>query len=202
VAAIALLGACENPGEPEVDPPVDPSACNALSGTTYAGDVRLAVGEAVPLATGAALCLALPDASDREYVLAYLDTRAIEASRTAREPALDSFTVTVRGASSAAASRSPARAAPRPAFHPGDDLRTADWPGQVNFHPAARQMPWTQGETFTLLDNIRGVNRPARVHRVYDGWLVVAFFDDTPPPGMAHTVAVMDQAWPSIRCRC
>ncbi|HEU4452430.1 MAG TPA: hypothetical protein VFR81_05190 [Longimicrobium sp.] len=201
VAAIALLGACENPGEPE--PQVDPTACDRLNaaGAVYAGDVQLGVGEAMPLAAGSSLCLALPDAAGREYVLAYVDTRAIEASRTAREPALDSFTVTLRGGAGAAASRTPVApgAARRAALQPHDDFRTADAPGQVNFHPAARQMPWTQGETFTLLDNIRGGNRPARVHRVYDGWLVVASFDDTPPPGMAQTVAVMDQAWPSIR---
>jgi hypothetical protein len=199
VAAIALLGACEHPGEP----PIDPSACDGSS-AVYAGDVRLGVGEAMPLAAGGSLCLALPDAAGREYVLAYVDTRAIEASRTAREPAtLDSFTVSVGSLGGAAASRSRSPRAPGAirSFLPVDDhLRTeVAMQEQVNFLPPARRTPWTQGEVFTLRDNIRNVDRPARVHRVYDGWLVVAAFEDTPPPAMARTVEVMDQAWPDIR---
>jgi hypothetical protein len=199
-AAALVLAACDNPEAARIDR----DACEraGVQGA-YAGDVRLGVGEAMELARGASLCLVLPDAGGREYVLAYLDARAVEASRTAREPQLDSFTVAVGDVAGPSASRQrlPGGAAPRWGILPGEggDFVPTFAAAQTSTDPTQRAAPWAAGEAFTLYDHLRRVDRPARVYRVYDGWLVAAAFTDEPPPTMESTMAMLDQAWPFIR---
>ncbi|HEX8695286.1 MAG TPA: hypothetical protein VF746_22940 [Longimicrobium sp.] len=204
LAVLALpLAGCDNPGSPEIDR--DACARAGLQQAAYAGDVQLGVGQAAELAPGASLCLVLPDAS-REYALAYLDTRAIEASRTAREPfRSDSFTVGVRdfqggGPQPLRRLRAPAGGAPAFTGLPDgtDFLPVANVSAAASFHPALREAPWTQGEAFTLFDNLRQVDRPARVHRVYGGWLVAVAFEDEPQPTLPQTLAHLDAQWPLL----
>lgn len=200
---LALLAACDDggPGGPQAQR----EACDALPSATYAGDVSLGTGETMMLAGGASVCLALPGGG-HEYVLAYVDTRALAASETQRELPLDSFTVRAAGAAGSAARASRADAGPALPARPAErfpDANHAPPLFQVNGlparHPVNRATPWAQGEAFIMYDHLRVAERPARVHRVYDGWLVVASFEDETLPTLAGTLAMLDAGWPSIR---
>lgn len=196
--ALALLAAC---GDGPSGPRTSRDDC-AGQGGAYAGDVSLGVGQTLALAPGASLCLALPGGG-AEYALAYVDTRAIQGSATARETPLDSFVVRVTGAGGARAARIPGREGPRPGplfGEAGDLLPTVELSADPALtQPSARSAPWTDGEVFTLLDNVQLAERRARVRRIYDGWLVVATFEDEAIPAIDGTLAMLDAGWPSLR---
>jgi hypothetical protein len=187
IALLAGAAACDTPSGATAAR----DACDR-SGGTYAGDVALQPGEAMRLPADVSLCLALPGTG--EYALAYADTRAADASRTAREPALDSFTVTVGDLhTTAAQSRSPAATAPR---------FTEEWrsvPRRATAaapDPSTRATPWAVGDTFTVYDPIGRQDRLAEVRRVYDGWMVVASFQDD--PGASRWMVDLDARWSGL----
>jgi hypothetical protein len=193
--AVAFAAACSDSpfsGEP---PGEDACARLAVPGI-YAGDVRLDVGDATRLASGTQLCLVLPGSAANEYALAWVDTRAIEAARTAPEPfGLDSVSITVGAAGSTRATRLVAER------KPGEpsDVREIGMAAAESDDPMLRATPWTQGEHFALRDVVRATSRPATVQRVYDGWLVIATFNDQPEPKLAGMLQNLDTAWPSLR---
>ena len=192
--ALALLAGCGGDG---TGPAAD--ACAGAPGSAAAGpELRLAPGEARPLAAGRSLCLVLPD-TEHAYVLAYVDTRASDAARQGPEPALDSVTVRVRDLGGGARTALSAAAA-----HPGlaveePDFATVRAQSQPLTHPAWRQAPWSEGETFPLFDDRRNLERSARVQRVYGSWLVVAAFVDEETPALTTTLGMLDAGWPILR---
>lgn len=202
LAGAAALAACSdnNPSTP----PVDREACqDAGVEATYAGDVDLRVGQATELAAAGSLCLVLPDA-DREYALSYVDTRPIDAAETAQEPfVMDSFTVRLTEVGAAArARRLDVRGGPSRAVLPGGDYVptfTEAPQAQAGTRPFQRATPWTAGESFTLFDNVAQADRPARVDRVYGGWLVIASFTDQAYPALERQLAQVDSGWPDLR---
>jgi len=196
LAALVLVAACaDSPSSPAVD---GGGECARLGVEgTYAGDVSLGRGEALKLAGGTGLCLVLPGSASDAYALAYVDTRPIEAARGAQEPASgDSFRVTVGAAGSTRAARlaAAARAPTQPS-----DVRAWRIAADESADAANRGTPWTQGETFQLVDALQDVVRPAAVQRVYDGWLVVAAFTDQPEPKLAGMLQNLDASWPAVR---
>ncbi|HEX2203541.1 MAG TPA: hypothetical protein VHG91_09600 [Longimicrobium sp.] len=203
VTALSLAACSDDPSGPGVER--EACADAGVSGAEWAGDARLDRGEALLLEPGASLCLVLPDHGTREYVLAYLDTRALEAARTARETALDTFSVTVRDLSGPAAARATRLRPPSahawaglleaPDFLPAADVSEAPTPNA----PALRARPWTAGEDFVFYDRLQGAERPARVLRVYDGWLVLAAFDEAPADLQADFALRMDTAFAAFR---
>ncbi|HET7232738.1 MAG TPA: hypothetical protein VFJ16_22190 [Longimicrobium sp.] len=163
---------------------------------TYAGDVRLSRGEAVKLAAGSQLCLALPGGAADAYALAYVDTRPIEASRAAQEPAAgEGFSITVGAAGNTRGTRFLAnRKPPQPS-----DVREVAFDHDDGNDATNRATPWTPGETFRMVDLLQDSTRPAVVHRVYDGWLVIASFTDKPDPRLQGMLQNLDTAWPGVR---
>lgn len=194
LAAVAVAAACSDSPSASVE---GRDACTRLGVPgTYAGDVRLDVGDATKLASGTQLCLALSGSAADEYALAWVDTRAIERARTAPEPVtLDSVSITVGAAGSTRANRLVAERAPGEP----SDVREIGMAAAESDDPMLRATPWTQNEQFALRDVVRGTSRPAMVHRVYDGWLVVAAFTDQPEPRLAGMLQNLDATWPSVR---
>jgi hypothetical protein len=197
LAALAVAACSDGPAAP-VEAPGE-CARLEVAGTPVAAR-GLAPGDAMPLPATAALCLSIPGTSADGYALAYADARASEAARTAPEPArLDSFSVTVGPAGAAAAGvRASAAAAPA-APSAGTDVAlvaaAAPYPGD----PRSHVTPWTAGEGFPLYDFERSAPRPARVQRVYGGWLVVAAFTDEPVATLPQTLQHLDDEWPTLR---
>ncbi|HET7464375.1 MAG TPA: hypothetical protein VFJ82_24160 [Longimicrobium sp.] len=193
LAMAALAAACS-----DATSPVDGrDACSRLGVPgTYAGDVSLGRGEAVKLAGGTQLCLAVPGSAADAYALAFVDTRPIQASLTAQEPASgDGFGVTVGAAGSTRATRLAALSAPA---EPSDVREWAFSHADAD-DAGNRATPWTQGESFRVVDLLQDSVRPATVQRVYDGWLVVAVYTDQPEPALAGMLQNLDTAWPTLR---
>jgi hypothetical protein len=167
-----------------------------------APDVRLYIGTATILPEEAQLCLVLPDPNQR-YLLAYVDTRPIEWSREEPEIWMEAFGIRVRdlaagAAWNALAAEAPGRAQdPFAALYGAGHLVSVSGPA-TSTHPASRPGPWREDETFVLWDDLRGADRTARVHRVYDSWLVVAAFEDEPTPRLGVTLEMLDAAWPDL----
>lgn len=195
LSAAAFTAACSD--SPSGGEYAGEDACTRLGvAGTYAGDVRLGRGDATRLASGNRLCLALPGSAADAYALAWVDTRAIEAARTAPEPfSLDSVTITVGAAGTTRGTRLVADRVPGEP----SDVRDVGLAAADSDDPMLRATAWTQGETFTLRDVVRETSRPATVHRVYDGWLVIASFSDTPEPRLAGMLQNLDAVWPSLR---
>lgn len=200
LTALSLAACSDDPAGPELT--LDACTDAGVTGTEWAGDARLDVGEGLLLAPGASLCLVLPDADTREYALAYLDTRAIDASRTARELPLDTFEVTVRDLEGPASALTRLRPPSAPAW--AEILEAPDYLPTVATAPtpnapALRDRPWTANESFVFYDRLRDADRPARVLRVYDDWLVFAALEGTPDAVAAGMAARMDTAFARFR---
>lgn len=191
LAAAALCVACMDMGSLPADPN---DGCN---NGKAAGNVSLAAGEAMKLASGNSLCLTLPGSPADQYALAFVDTRAIDAARGAAEPmANDPFVLTIGSSGNQRGTRAVVPAAPAAV----SDLR--EWTRLASAGDAGnRASLWKVGETFQLNDALMGGVRQATVKRVYDGWLVVAAFTEPPDPRVEGMVANLDLAWPIVRDR-
>jgi len=196
-AALAAAAACsDSPSQPAG--PQQADACTRLGVPgTFAGAVSLDRGEAMKLAAGTQLCLALPGDAGNSYALAYVDTRPLQAARTAPEPNVaDSFRVTVGAAGSTRAARLAAVPAPR---MPSDLREVTRRASAQSPDPTFRATPWAVGDTFHVLQGNDDAARAVSVRRVYDGWLVIAARTDTVEASVPGMLQVLDEAWPSIR---
>lgn len=156
--------------------------------------VRLEVGQAVePLHAGQTQC-EIAAIAGAEYVVAWLDPRAIAGARVGPEPSYEPYPLRVSmapefdpfGTDDAVRAPQPVAA---PSLESGarvlehaplalrHDARAAD-DGVSAARPRFRTTPWVLGETFLLEDDVTGLPRPAEVLRVYDGYAVVARWTD------------------------
>jgi hypothetical protein len=183
------LAACEDAtggGPPEV-------------AQTCAAPVRLAVGESADLAAdaeGRVRC-SIQSGGQGEYVVAFVDTRATEKSRTQNEGYGDAFppyTVTTALAEDVEPIPAPPASLSRGAPHL--DVQHVEPPPS---HGVVRGTPWTEGERFPLYDGVPQGPRTARVLRVYDERFVFAWFEGDNEAQVGRFVAQLDSAWASVR---
>jgi hypothetical protein len=193
LAAALTLAACDDGGSTPAAPP------NAECGTEA---TQLSVGQAAWLASqgSSATCLL---AGGTEYALAYVDLRSVRLAETQPEAysgGFPDYTVTIAtGGGGAGAART---VLARPATVPGvpeSDVRFLAEPATADENaPYNRATPWTEGERFPMYDAFAEADRPARVLRVYDGRVVVAWYEGDSPERVAPLVAALDEAVPRV----
>lgn len=168
----------------------------AASGRCGDAAVRLQVGQSVEPATpGQTRCTVAP-IPGAEYVVAWMDIRAIEGARLGPEPEFEPYPVRIAiaapGASLTSASASDGagagaiaggvdREAMADAAHAAARRRPLEagaGEGVLETRPRFRSTPWSLGETFQLEDDATGLPRTARIVRLYDGYAAVARFED------------------------
>lgn len=154
--------------------------------------ITLAVGEVgVPTHAGDNQCRLLGD-PNAEYVIAWLDTRALTAARSGIEPSYESYPIgisiepgsTLRAPNLVGAL--PAAAAERATPHLHD--------GVIAAKARERTTPWTLGEEFLLEDGLSGLPRAAVVERIYGGHVVAVRWKDIDPGGLTQYLAQLDTA--------
>ncbi len=197
-AALVGVGACvreESPLAPRTD------------GLTTCGTspIALAVGEAAaPLNRNVRRC-EIAAIVGAEYVVAWVDTRAIDAARTGTEPAFEPYPITLsiapdsdfpgaRSDGRADARANDVRAAADSAVIPHVIDRTGANSEILETRPRQRRTPWVLDEEFLLEDEFSGLPRPAKVMRVYAGGIVVARWVDDPTDDLALYLAQLDTA--------
>jgi len=192
-AALVGVGACasdESPLAPRAD------------GLTTCGSrpVSLAVGEAAAPSNRSVRRCEIAAIAGAEYVVAWVDTRAIDAARTGTEPAYEPYPITLSIAPDASLTAAPARALPAAMLGEWDEGtahlidRTAKSSGVLEARARQRRTPWVLDEEFLLEDDFSGLPRPAQVMRVYDGGIVVVRWIDEPTDGLALYLAQLDTA--------
>lgn len=193
-AALVGIGACareESPLAPRTD------------GLTTCGTspIALAVGEAAaPLNRNVRRCEVAAIAG-AEYVVAWVDTRAIEGARTGTEPSFEPYPITLSIApdSDFPGVRSDVRtsnsgAAADSAVIPHIIDGTGASSGILETRPRQRRTPWVLDEEFLLEDDYSGLPRPAKVMRVYEGGIVVVRWVDDPTDDLTLYLAQLDTA--------
>jgi hypothetical protein len=188
-AALLGIGACvgdESPLAPRTD------------GLTSCGTrpVALAVGEAAAPTNRNVRRCEVAAIVGAEYVVAWVDTRAIEAARVGTEPSFEPYPITLSIAPDASfsAARSTAALALPDTAAPHLIDRTAASTGILGQRARERRTLWTLGEEFFLQDEFSGLPRAARVMRVYDGGIVVVRWIDDPTDDLALYLAQLDTA--------
>lgn len=160
------------------------------------------VGESVRPAGAVSGCY-LKAAPGAEYVLAYLDTRAITSAQTAREAVFADYTarLTVVGTDTAPAAVGRARSiGPVGSFDapldmvPGQGARIAAQAG----YPYERGTPWTLNERFELQDPSLSATRSLRVRRIYDGRFVFAWDEQGDSVRLGTFLPQLDSAFPVV----
>jgi hypothetical protein len=151
-------------------------------------------GVATRSASGACRIAPSPNAL---YVLAYMDTRAIERSQTGPEGAAGPgapYTVTIRDllASGSAAAHAAAPAAGAAGWLASAATDPGTHAGSLA-EPHRRVEPWTLGNRFVIADAESNRDRQARVFAV-DGPQVFAVFEDTGIEPSAAYLARLDSA--------
>ncbi len=189
LVALLVLGACS-----EVTPVAPRADGLKICGTA---PIALAVGEAAaPLNRNVRRC-EIAAIAGAEYVVAWVDTRAIEAARTGTEPAFEPYPITLSiapDANAMANAMANAQGIALPPPEPHASERPANTTGVLETRPRNRRTPWVLDESFLLEDNSSGLPRPAQVVRVYDGGIVVARWADDPTDGLALYLAQLDTA--------
>ena len=200
LVALAACGGNDSRGStpvtPEPAPPAPPPA--PVQQATCTAPVRLEVGESSELpaaADGGTLCTIAADRG-AEFVVAFVDTRAVRKAETGPEgygAVFPDYSVAVSTAGQATlAGPSMDRRAPERTPH----FVTAPAPPA---HAASlRDRPWTLGETFSLYDPAIQQPRQARVLRVYDRHFVVAAYDGDAADLLPRFMAQMDSAWEAV----
>lgn len=159
--------------------------------------VSLAVGEAAAPSNRAVRRCELAAIAGAEYVVAWVDTRAIDGARTGTEPAFEPYPITLSIAPDAAL------AAPRPsalrapldgAEEPHGFDRTGANTGTLGGRARERTTPWVLDEEFLLDDDYTGLPRRAKVVRVYDGGIAVVRWTDDPDTDLSLYLAQLDTA--------
>jgi hypothetical protein len=183
--AIVHLSACgDEPIAIVEPPPEDPDPCSSHP-------IALQVGETEgPRTLGAGCILPVPGA---EYALAVLDPRRIQYARETGEEEFLPYLVSVTLGESAAAAPGTVREA-RP---DGDATAPCLVELQAEPHqhlPFDRATPWVLGEEFSLYDS-----QDARIVRIYEDGLVVAWMDDLEPELMGRFLAQLDTAVGHVR---
>jgi hypothetical protein len=189
-AATGLLAACA-----DETPPLAPRADGlATCGTR---PVALAVGEAAAPANRAVRRCEVAAITGAEYVVAWLDTRAIDGARVGTEPAFEPYPITLSIAPDANFS------AARPAALRAetDSVVTPHWfdltgvsTGTLGGRARQRTTPWVLHEEFLLDDDYSGLPRLAKIVRVYEGGVVVARWVDDPDTDLLTYLAQLDTA--------
>lgn len=187
------------------------AACDSPSGAggreCGGSAMDLQPGEAANLVEGADCDLG--SHAGAEYALAYVDGRAIAQAETSPEPTTTegSYTTTVTGLLGAAGAQSrgpaPARAA---APHAEADWIILPAGGPRAYVGASGgEDGWSVGEVVTITDPCAPGSpctqlpvRPARVHRVYHGWLAVAAVEAEVGAALTPMLDLLDQAAPIV----
>ncbi len=202
LVALAACGGKDSPGStpvtPEPPPTAPPSPPPPVQQATCTAPVRLAVGESTELPTaadGGTLCTIAAE-KGAEFVLAFVDTRAVRKAETGPEGYGAAFpdygvAVSTAGQATVAGPSMERRAAPR-------DPHFVTAPAPPAHAASLRDRPWTLGETFQLYDAAIQQPRQARVLRVYDRHFVVAAFDGDAADLLPRFMAQMDSAWEAV----
>jgi hypothetical protein len=183
-------------------------SCESASvlGSPPEANAKYCRGSAIALAVGQ---VAVPDGFDKrcriarapgaEYVLAWIDTRAIEGSKTQVEPVFDPYPLRVtidpdaltslRDGESAHGAETPAPPAHRPTR-----VRPARLDDVLNTRLSARATPFALDEVFSLEDDATGLPRSARIVRIYGGSIVVARWENEASAELAQFLDQLDTA--------
>jgi len=147
--------------------------------------ISLAVGQ-VAMPEGSGKRCRFVSAPGAEYVLAWVDVRAIEGSKTQVEQVFEPYALRVTidpdamaGAREGGAVRSvlSAESALEAAHRPTRVLPASlDEPSQTR--PRHRDTPFVLDEVFNLEDDATGISRAARIVRIYHGEIVVARWEN------------------------
>lgn len=168
---------------------------------TCTAPVRLSVGESADLAAdaeGRVRCT-IQGSANAEYLVAFVDTRAIEKSRTQNEgygAAFGPYGVSAALAEDVDAApvmNASARFAAAPRA-PDFDVQLAAPPAD---HGVLRETPWMLDERFSLYDGAPQEPRPARVVRIY-GPFVFAWFEGDNEAELPAFLAQLDSAWAGV----
>lgn len=196
LAALALA-ACDDDG-PSVPP-------TALCGD---GPTRLAVGQGAWLASGTGAAAGCLLEGGSEYALAYVDLRAVRMAESTAEPYGEGFTdYSVTVATGGASARGARAVRPRlnAAAGPGHvhdevlhDASAAPAAALADSDPWERATPWTVGERFPLFDPYEGVDRTARVLKIYGGHFVLAHYEGDSPELVDAYVAAIEASMPRV----
>ncbi|HEU0016476.1 MAG TPA: hypothetical protein VFQ45_22540, partial [Longimicrobium sp.] len=200
--ALVVLAACDSPSG------AGRRACGA-------GELRLEPGDAVALGPNEDVC-SLASAGDAEYVLAYLDTRGLDAARDGNEaylvPSAGTDTpdetfgiqITVEGAARGAAASA---VIPHPVAEvpPAMDAHAAAGP-LLSTAPFALPGTWAAGDTFSVRVPCIGdcgvvtmLDQHATVLSVLDDWIAFAAVDGLPSAQLAAFHETLRQGWPTVR---
>jgi len=167
-----------------------------------ASGISVDVGESV-LPAGAVSGCYLKAAPGAEYVLAYLDTRAITSAQTAREASFADYTarLTVVGTDTAQAlvrrARSIDRAGSLDAALDIGSGKRAHVAAQANY-PYEWPTPWTLNEGFEIQDPYLSAIRPLRVLRIYEGGFVFAWDEQGDTTRLGTFLPQLDSAFPVV----
>lgn len=168
--------------------------------------IALEVGEAAAPLNRAEHRCEIAAIAGAEYVVAWVDTRAIDAARTGTEPSFEPYPITLSIAPefplamsratvrSMAALARPTLEEPSGVHAPLTIERTGAQSGILETRPRQRRTPWVLNEEFLLEDDYSGLPRPAQVVRVYDGGIVVARWVDDPTDDLELYLAQLDTA--------
>jgi len=202
LALLSALAACTD----DVLSPPEPGAQYCGSGT-----VRLEVGEvAVPRGTVSGSCK-LAGVVGAEYVMSWVDLRAIRTAEVGAEDAFEPYLVRIKYDADApvairddAAGTAAVRLAPEsPVPEIAHRLPTATAEDELSqTRPRFRKTPLVLDEVFQLEDELTGLARPARVVRVYNygfaNEVVVVRWDVPPIDGYDTFLAQLDSAWAMV----
>jgi hypothetical protein len=187
MAAAAFLAGCGDVPAPAEAPPEPEDPC---AGHTFS----LQVGDTLGPRAAGTTCLR--PVAGAEYALAALDGRAVLSASYGREDPFGPYVVRVGMLSAAAAS------APMSAVATTGSDHLAEWasPREVQAHEHTlydRSTPWVLGEEFPTLD-WNNAPRTARVVRIYDDGLVVAWIEGDRADQIEAFLAQLDQAIPPV----
>lgn len=137
-----------------------------------------------------------------EYVLAWVDVRAIDGSRTDVEPTFEPYALRVTIAPDAQSALREAPSSTATTSAPSR-LATAHRPTQVrpsqldeinDARISLRNTPFALDELFNLHDDVTGLPRQARIVRIYDDAVVVARWENEASAELAPYLGQLDTA--------
>lgn len=181
----------------------DPGVAARRNGSLLCGStpLRLAVGETAVPATEGQMDCRVAEIAGAEYVLAWMDPRAIDGARSGAEPSFEPYPIGITIGPAGAELRDLPRGR-EPASRVRDSLPSLAADDVIlQVRPRHRRTLWTLGERFQLEDDLSGLARPARIVRDYDGHTVVAQWEDEVLPEDQRFLAQLDTAMSIIRSR-
>jgi hypothetical protein len=182
---------------------VTPPACG-VANPSSALTLELAVGESRILSGAEAACLRLKDAPGSRYALAYADLRNVVRAERGTEQVTDTdieLRIGYLGTPQAAANRIPmGEVGAAEVSSPAPDLVLASGARGPRFGsaPIARSRVssanWVEGETLTFQGG-QDVSRRIHIERVYAGYYVLGFDEETRASFDSRQLAVVDSAF-------